>query len=467
MKFLKISIILLILAGGAVGVMVLRNGEASAEIERSAVTTGPLTFTVETLGTLEPLTDIVVSCEATGKIVEILRDYDDPVKKDEIICRIDTEFVDAQHAQSAAALAQAKAALTEAQIRKETQLALLPELTKTAAADLDRAKAIAENSEFNFDRIDKLRSTNNAVAAEWQAAKATRDEARAAVKAAEAAYAQAQINERLQPSVLESAIEQAEAARDLAKARFDATKAQVEKCTIRSPIDGIVLTRYLDVGTTVNPTLQPPPLFLIAPSLDRMKVSARVSESDIAHIEVGQKASFTVEGKQRQRFEGRILEKRSQPEVLQGVTTYTVILEVENDARRTLLPGMSVNVVIECVHRESVLKIANKALRFRPPLNSDERAAILDALTYPPEPKNPDGSPIDYCHEGSAWHYDEASKKWSAVPLWIGVTDNFETEIIKGAAAGDEFVDQFIEKKSSGFSFKEALRQADAGNRTL
>jgi HlyD family secretion protein len=98
MKFLKISIILLILVGSAVGVMMLKNGEAAIEIDHSTVVNGPLTFSVETLGTLEPLTDVVVSCEATGKIVEILRDYDDPVKADEIICRIDPEFVAAQHA---------------------------------------------------------------------------------------------------------------------------------------------------------------------------------------------------------------------------------------------------------------------------------------------------------------------------------------------------------------------------------
>lgn len=467
MKFLKISIILIILAGGAVGVMIFKNGETGVEIDHSAVVNGPLTFSVETLGTLEPLTDVVVSCEATGKIVEILRDYDDPVKADEIICRIDTEFVDAQHAQSAAGLAQAKAALTEANIRKQTQLALLPELTKTAEAELERVKALAENRDFNFNRIDKLRKSNNAVEAEWQAAKAARDEAIAGVKAAEAALEQAKINERLQPSLLESAIANAEAARDFAKAQFDATKAQVDKTTIRSPIDGIVLKRFLDVGTTVNPTLQPPPLFLIAPSLDRMKVSARVSESDIAHIEVGQTASFTVEGKQRQRFEGRIEQKRSQPEVLQGVTTYTVILEVENDERHTLLPGMTVNVVIECIHRDDTLKIANKALRFRPPIESDERSNILDALKYPEEPKKADGSLIDYCHQAAAWRYDESSKKWTAIPMWIGVTDNFETEVLKGADKGEQFVDKFIEKKSTGFSFKEALRQADAGNRTL
>jgi len=200
-----------------------------------------------------------------------------------------------------------------------------------------------------------------------------------------------------------------------------------------------------------------------------MKVSARVSESDIAHIEVGQKATFTVEGKQRSNFEGTILQKRNQPEIIQGVTTYTVILEVQNDARRTLLPGMSVNVVIECVRHDKTDKIANKALRFRPPLELEERRKLLDAMeaSYPAEPKNPDGSRIDYCQKSAAWKFNESDNTWTPVPLWTGVTDNFETQILSGAKAGDQFVDKFIEKSSAGFSLKEAIRQANPAERSL
>ncbi|MCB9854603.1 MAG: efflux RND transporter periplasmic adaptor subunit [Phycisphaerales bacterium] len=467
MKFLKIAIVLLLIAGGVFGYNALNSGPARHEIEYSEVVSGPLTFAVETLGTLEPLSEVVVSCEATGKIVEILKDFDDPVEKNEIICRIDPELVDAQHAQSVAEKARAESAVQNAEIDRNKQLALLPVYVQRTAQELASASAALELAQYNFDRIAKLKASNNANDAEYVNAKAMLDQAKAAVETAKTAHQEAQFNEQFIPSQLTEAIAQAKAAKALAQAMFDTTKAQVEKCVIRSPIDGIVLTRYLDVGTTVNPTLQPPPLFLIAPSLERMKVSARVSESDIAHIEVGQKATFTVEGKHRTSFEGTILQKRNQPEIIQGVTTYTVILEVQNDARRTLLPGMSVNVVIECVRHDMTDKIANKALRFRPPLDLEARSKLLDEMKYPAEPKNPDGSRIDYCQKSSAWTYDESKGSWTPVPLWTGVTDNFETQILAGAKKGDKFVDKFIQISSGGFSLKEAIRQASPTQRSL
>ncbi|MCA9254508.1 MAG: efflux RND transporter periplasmic adaptor subunit, partial [Phycisphaerales bacterium] len=343
----------------------------------------------------------------------------------------------------------------------------LPIYVQRTAQELASATAALELAQYNYDRIAKLKASNNANELEFVNAKASLDQAKAAAEKARTAHQEAQFNEQYIPSQLTEAIAQARAAKALAQAMFDTTKAQVEKCVIRSPIDGIVLTRYLDVGTTVNPTLQPPPLFLIAPSLDRMKVSARVSESDIAHIEVGQKANFTVEGKHRTKFEGVILQKRNQPEIIQGVTTYTVILEVQNDARRTLLPGMSVNVVIECVHYDKTDKVANKALRFRPPLELEERQKLLDAMEYPAEPKNPDGSRIDYCQKASAWRFSESDGKWTPIPIWTGVTDNFETQILSGAKEGEMFVDKFIVRSTGGFSLKEAIRQASPTQRSL
>lgn len=467
MKFLKIAIVLLLIVGGAVGYQMMTTGKAEYEIEKSEVVTGPLTFAVETLGTLEPLSEVTVSCEATGKIVEILKDFDDPVSKNEVICKIDPELVNAQHAQSKAELARAKSAVHNAEIDRDKQLKLLPVYVTRTEQEVNSAQAALDLARYNFERIAKLKASNNANELEYVNAEASLDQAKAALETAKTAHEEAVFNEQFVPKQLDEALAQANAAKALAEAMFDTTRAQVEKCVIKSPIDGIVLTRYLDVGTTVNPTLQPPPLFLIAPSLDRMKVSARVSESDIAHIEVGQKASFTVEGKQRTTFEGTILEKRSQPEIIQGVTTYTVILQVNNDKRRTLLPGMSVNVVIECVHHDNTAKIANKALRFRPPLELEARRKLLDAMNYPEEPKKPDGSLIDYCQKSSAWKFNEESRSWTPIPLWIGVTDNFETQILAGAKPGDQFIDQFIEKNTGGFSFKDAIRMASPTNRSM
>lgn len=456
-----------VLGGGTALFTKLSGSGGEGTCFNAAVETGPIVMTVETLGTIEPLTTVTVGCESTGKIVEIAVDYDQPVSKDQVICRIDPELAEAQHAQSKAELARAKSSLLDAEILQREQSANLPVATKQAKGRLEEVQAALLAETSNWNRIDKLRTSGDASELEWTAIKSNFERAQAAVVIAEAAHEQAKLNEQFLPLRAQQAVDQAKAALQLAEARFEATQAQLDKCIIKSPIDGIVLQRYLDVGTTVNAAFQTPPLFLLAPSLTRMKVNAKVSESDIVHIDVGQHARFTVEGKQRVHFEGRILHKRNQPEIIQGVTTYTVILEVDNDERKTLLPGMSVNVEIECVNRPNATRIANKALRFKPPLPIEERQALVDALEWPAEPTADGGGPALYCKQTHLWQFSEASRQWRAVPVWIGVTDNVNTEILLGAKPGDQFVREFADSSSAGFSLKEALKLASPDNRTL
>jgi len=217
----------------------------------------------------------------------------------------------------------------------------------------------------------------------------------------------------------------------------------------------------------VNAAFQTPPLFLIAPDLDRLRVLAKVSESDIVHVEPGQIARFTVEGKRRVEFEGKILHKRFQPEVVQGVATYTVILEVNNDERATLLPGMSVNVEIECVNRPDAVRISNKVLRFKPPIALEARSDLLDAAVWPPQPRDEGGGPALYCKKSHLWRFDEAARTWQVVPVWIGITDNLNTEVLGGATPETRVVSEFIDDSSASFSLKEAIRLARPDNRTL
>lgn len=456
-----------VLIGAVAIVSAVRGSGGNYELAYAEVDQGPLIMSVETLGSVEPLTTVTVGCETTGKILEMSVDFDDPVKRDQIICRIDPEVVDAQHAQSVAELARARSAVVEAEIREREQNANLPIATRQAEGRLKEARAALLADEYNWTRVDRLYQEENATEAEWTMAKASHERAQATVMMAEAAYEQAKLNETFLPQLTRQLVDQARAAEKLAQARFEQTQAQVDRCEIRSPIDGIVLQRFMEVGMTVNPTFTTPPLFLLAPSLERMRVLAKVSESDIVHIDIDQPARFTVEGKQRVEFSGRILHKRNQPEVLQGVTTYTVILEVENDERRTLLPGMSVNVEIECVNRPKALRIANKALRFRPPLTLEERQDLVDAVAWPDAPLGQDGRPELYSKKAHLWKFDEKSRAWRAVPVWVGVTDNVMTEILSGASAGDQFVREYIDKSGSSFSLKEAMRLAQPDNRTL
>lgn len=468
MRAIKIAVPIVILVAAGLIYASRDGGHGAFEKVDTPVEVGPITMTVETLGTVEPLSTVTVGAETTGKIVENLVDHDSLVAKDQIICRIDPELADARHQQSVAELRRAKSALVEAGIAQEEQNANLPVLTAQALGQLQEAQAALVQAEFNWKRIDTLYQNSDAVEAEWTGAKAAFQRAQATVTMAQASYDLAKNNERFLPRRAAEAVEQAEAAGKLAQAMFDTTHAQVAKCIIRSPIEGIVLKRYMEVGTTIITTFQTPPLFLIAPSLDRMRVNAKVSESDIAHIDVGQKARFSVEGKRRAEFRGTILEKRHQPDVVQGVTTYTVILEVDNDERGTLLPGMSVNVVIDCVHKPETLTIANAALRFKPPISADERRDLCDKAAVPPKPGGADGTNINYCEKAFVWSFDPTSQpQWTPKALWVGITDNIQTEILAGAKAGQAFVKKFIDQSGSGFSFKEALRLASPDNRTL
>lgn len=463
-----ITIGIVVVGGGAAAYALFGGSDSKAEIVSAAVEESPITMTIETSGTVEPLTTVEVGCEVTGKIIELMVGPDELVQKNQIICRIDPELMQAEHQQSLADHARAESLLADARLARDEQIANLPVLTQQALAGRQEAEAALLDAEYTWKRIDKLFQAGDATEIEWVMTKAQWMRAQAALKAAEAAYALAVNNERILPSRANQAVEQAEAALELAKARLDFTGTHVERCTIRSPIDGIVLKRYFDVGTTVNATFQTPPLFLLAPSLDRMKISARVSESDIAHIEQGQKVRFTIDARQPVSFEGKIKHRYNQPEMIQNVVTYTVDFEVENDARHTLIPGLSVNVEIVCVEKPNVPQISNAALRFNPPLAMEQRRDLLDAATWPPKPAvDVNGTEALYCSKAHAWTYEAATQRWTIVPLWVGVTDNASTEILVGAEPGDEFVRKFVDKSDSGFSLKEAMRLARPENRTL
>ena len=453
--------------GGTLAVRHFNGSDGAYEITTARVESGPITMTIETLGTIQPMSTVEVGCEVTGRIIEILADHDEPVEKGQVICRIDPEIEKANHSQSQADYQKAKSVLEDAKLAREEQVANLPVLTQQALAKKQEAEAAILDAEFNWNRVKKLHAAGDASDAEMNGVKAAYDRARAGRTGADAAYRLAKNNELFVPQRAAAAVGQAVAALDLAEARRDLTAARVERCTIRSPIDGIVLRRFFDVGTTVTAAFQTPVLFLLAPNLDRLKVNGKVSESDIVHIDIGQPARFTVEGKRQARFEGKILQKRNQPEIVQNVVTYTVVMEVENDAERTLLPGMSVNVEIECLHRPEAVTIANAVLRFKPPLSLNERRAMKDALTRPPAPVDENGNEVIYCKKAEAWLFDRSTEAWRVVPLWVGITDNVASEVLVGAKPGDDFVTKFFDKSKSGFNFKEALKLASPNNRSI
>jgi HlyD family secretion protein len=463
-----IAAVLVVIVGGVIAATASRGGGPKYDLTYCEAATAPITMTIETNGTVEPLSTIQVGCEVTGKIIELAVDHDDPVKKDQIICRIDPELAKAEHEQSVADHLKAASAVADAKIALDEQRANLPVRTQQALAQLQEAQAALVDAEYTWKRVDGLYKNKDASEVEWVGRKAAFIKAQSAVIGAEAAHKTCQNNETWLPKRGEQAVAQAEAALQLADARKNFTATRVDRCTIRSPIDGVVLRRYLDAGTTVTAAFQTPVLFLLAPSLDRMRILAKVSESDVSHVEVGQTARFTVEARQPVQFEGKILHKRNQPDVIQNVVTYTVLVEVDNDKNHTLMPGLSVNVEIECVAKPSVAQIPNAALRFKPPISLEDRQALMAAATWPDKPvADATGKPADYCSKGWAWTFDESSHHWRAVPLWLGVTDNVNTEILIGGSNGERYVKKCVELESGGFKLKDALKLARPDNRTI
>ncbi len=458
----------MVVGGGLLAYVVFGDGEGDYQIAGTSVFSAPITMTIETSGTVEPLSTVQIGCEVTGKIIELTVDDDEPVRVGQVIARIDPELADAEHRQSQADYLKSKSAVAGAKLALAEQIANLPVMTKQALAKKQEAAAALTETEYQWKKIDEIYKEGAASEAEWVVRKSVWQRAEAALTGAEAVYETAVNNEEFAVQRARETVAQADATLELAEARRNFTSTRVERCTISSPIDGLVLKRYLDVGTTVVAAFQPPLLYLLAPSLDHMRVSAKVSESDISHIEVGQKARFTVEARQPVQFEGTIKHKHNQPDIVQNVVTYTVDLEVDNDARHTLIPGLSVNVEIECVFKPEVTQVSNAALRFKPPLTLEQRRALVDAVQWPPKPTvDASGEEAAYCSKAYGWRYDEESNSWTVVPLWVGVTDNINTEVLTGAQPGDTLIKRFIDQSDAGFSLKEAFKLASPDNRTL
>jgi HlyD family secretion protein len=277
---------------------------------------GPITATVTATGTLNPVTSVQVGSQVSGQIKELFVDYNSPVKKGELIARIDPETFQYRVRQAEADADAARSAV-------------------------NRARVSLINAERELKRTRELVARNFVSSAELDAKQATYDLAAADVKNAQAVVAQR------------------EAA--LASAKVDLGRTE-----IRAPVDGVVIKRSVDVGQTVAASLQAPELFVIARDLRDMQVETSIDEADVGRIKISQRATFTVDAFPGRSFTGEVKQIRKSAQNVQNVVTYTVLVTANND-NGLLLPGMTANVRIVTDTREAVLKVSNAALRFRPP----------------------------------------------------------------------------------------------------
>lgn len=310
-----------------------------AKVER-----GALVAAVSATGTLNPVVSVQVGSQVSGQVKEIFVDYNSVVKKGDVIARIDPESFALRVNQ---AMSDLEAARATALTQRANVAALQAEVSRAQVTLAETERDLKRNQmlvEKGFVSQAALEKTQSAVAI-----------AREQVKTAQAqrAVGDAQIRNG------EALVKQRES--QLAQARVD-----LERTTIRAPVDGIVISRSVDAGQTVAASLQAPTLFLIARNLTDMQVEASIDESEIGRVAIGQDATFTVDSFPGRTFRGKITQVRKAALVVQNVVTYVAIISAANPDL-TLLPGMTTNVRITVANRDQVLRVPNAALRYRPP----------------------------------------------------------------------------------------------------
>lgn len=295
-------------------------GASEGRFRTAVVERGDIRVAISSTGTLSAISTVTVGSQVSGQVTEVLVDFNSPVKEGDVLARIDPSTYETQIQQGAAQIASARAQLVQAQ-------------------------ATLRNAQLDYQRKADLGGTQLVAKADVDLARAARDQAQAQVNSA-----QAQIRQQT--------------------AATQTTQVNLGRTVIRSPVDGVVLTRTIEPGQTVAASLQAPELFTIAEDLSKMKIELAVDESDIGQVRQGQQVGFTADAFPDRQFRGVVEQVRLAATTTNNVVTYPVVVTVDN-TDGTLLPGLTVNAEIEVSKRENVLKVSNAALRYRPAEDSE------------------------------------------------------------------------------------------------
>jgi HlyD family secretion protein len=357
---------------GLIGSVVIR-GQRHGTVQyfAQAVTRGDIRNVVTATGTVQAVVTVDVGSQVSGKIQTIYADYNSKVKRGQVLARIDPRPFEAQLSNASADLAAARAHVRTMQADVVNQQASV----KAAQANVEDELAARRVADVTLQRDTTLLQRGLLARSDFDTAKAADDEAVAkhnqAVAALEQAHAQATSSA--------ADLAQAEAQVDQAKATVETSRLNLSYATISSPVDGVVVSRSVDVGQTVAASLQAPLLFVIANDLTKMQVNANVDEADVGHLSDREPVSFFVDAYPHDTFTGRISEIRLNPQTVQNVVTYSVIIDVDNPQLK-LRPGMTANVTVTIEHRSNALKLPNAALRYQPAgVTRAQVAAMLGA----------------------------------------------------------------------------------------
>jgi HlyD family secretion protein len=340
---------------------------------------GDLMQQVTATGTLNPVVNVTVGSQVSGRISKLNVDFNSIVESNEVIAEIDPSTYEAAMEQ--------------------------------AAADLANAKANLELQQVEYTRSSDLFTNKLISGSDFDTALANLHEAEAMVKIKQASLSNALVN--------------------------------LDYCKILSPVDGVVISRAVDLGQTVASSFNTPTLFQIANDLTKMQIDSNVAEADVGGVIEGQAVDFTVDAYPNRTFHGAVRQVRNSPTTVNNVVTYDAVISVTN-ADYKLKPGMTANVSIVVAQRADVLNVPNAALRFRPPDNvtvlsntvaETAPATNQHAAGLPGKNKGVRGVRVVYLLDG-----DEHSPVLKRVQVKTGITDGIFTEITDGLSEGDKVV---------------------------
>ena len=400
----------------------------TAKVERGAIND-----VVEATGTINAVITVQVGSQVSGTIAKLNVDFNSRVHKGDVVALIDPALFQGALLQASADLENAKANLA------------------AARANLEKAKANAVQAKADYERTVALNHEGVTSQQQLDLAKANYESAVATVNGAVANVTQA-----------EAQVTQKSAAVTVAQTNLNYT-------VIRSPIDGTVVARNVDVGQTVAASLQAPTIFTIAQDLRKMWVYAKTDESDVGNIKVGAPVTFKVDAFPKDTFHGKVSQVRMNATMVQSVVTYDTIIEFANPELK-LFPGMTAYVTIPVATVQDVLKVPNTALRYKPPMTEEEVLATykqygIEAGDQRQMAETPGGGLAPKGGVGQApprapksdtaviWkmHFDHTMEP---VKISLGITDHAYTEIkafVRGELKpGDEVVIRSITSKTQG-----------------
>ena len=396
-RIFALIVAILVLAGTGYGFWRWGSSPKESPYVTMPVQRGNVTQVVSSTGTLQAVITVLVGSQISGTIDKLFADFNTKVKAGQVVAQLNQD-------KFKAAVDQARANLLAAE------------------SNLAKAKVSVVDAQRTLERNRELRKRDLMPQSELDAAQTAYD----------AALAQLEVN-KAQSAQAQAALNQA--------------TVDLNNTVIRSPVDGIVISRNVDVGQTVAASLQAPTLFTIANDLAKMEVHTNVDEADVGNVSEGQEVSFTVDAFPARRFKGRVHQVRNAPTVVQNVVTYDAVVRIDNK-ELLLKPGMTANVQFLVNQRENVLTIPNMAMRFKPPDQKDEAQELLRREQTRAAPtigarrtsRSPGGGGGGGRGGRRITLYVLSAGKAEPVEVQLGITDGSKTEVREGELKENDLV---------------------------